>query len=420
MKETSGNPFITSLFAADPSAHVFGDRLYIYASRDIDPPKEADMMDRYHVFSTENMVDWLDEGEILSSNDVAWGRPEGGFMWAPDCAYKNGKYYFYYPHPSETNWNTSWKIGVATSDHPTKGFADQGYIEGAGGFAMIDPAVYVEGDKAYFYYGGGGSHPLAGFRSAELNEDMMSFRTKLKRSWGLRDFHEAAWVFKRNDWYYLIYSDNKKNNNRYRYAMSKKPLGPWKYKGIFLDPVGCETTHGSIVEYKGQWYLFYHNNALSDQGLLRSLCVDYVYFNEDGTIKKVEQTKEGVLRVGPNQFISDDNRTYHLEECISKGSALVTFSDISSSIKFENLEGGKGGRAQIRFTYVSKMLLVKLDLHINGQWKERVIAVSKKCDSVSSDTCAITVPFQAGMNEIEIVHKSDVIKIESIEVKLLD
>src|SRR6266568_4744479 len=107
----AANPFITSIYTADPSAHVWSDgRLYVYPSRDIDPPRGCDLMDRYHVFSTADMVNWRDEGEILRANQVPWGRKEGGFMWAPDCAYRKGTYYYYFPHPSGTRWNDTWKI----------------------------------------------------------------------------------------------------------------------------------------------------------------------------------------------------------------------------------------------------------------------------------------------------------------------
>ena len=126
----ASNPFITHMYTADPSAHVWADgRLYVYASHDIDPPRGCDLMDRYHVFSTDDMVNWTDHGEILNSSQVPWGRKEGGFMWAPDCAYKDGTYYFYFPHPSDTKWNDSWKIGVATSKEPAANFTVQGYIE---------------------------------------------------------------------------------------------------------------------------------------------------------------------------------------------------------------------------------------------------------------------------------------------------
>ena len=115
------NPFITHMFTADPSAHVWKDgRLYVYPSHDIDPPRGCDLMDRYHVFSTDDMVNWKDHGEILNSSQVPWGRPEGGFMWAPDCAYKDGTYYFYFPHPSSSDVHCSWKVGIATSKYPAK------------------------------------------------------------------------------------------------------------------------------------------------------------------------------------------------------------------------------------------------------------------------------------------------------------
>ena len=149
------NPFITHMYTADPSAHVWADgRLYVYASHDIDPPRGCDLMDRYHVFSTDDMVNWTDHGEILNSSQVPWGRKEGGFMWAPDCAYKDGTYYFYFPHPSDTKWNDSWKIGVATSKEPAANFTVQGYIEGMD--PLIDPCVFVDDDgQAYIYNGGG-------------------------------------------------------------------------------------------------------------------------------------------------------------------------------------------------------------------------------------------------------------------------
>ena len=141
-----GNPFATHHYFADPSAHVWNGRLYVYPSHDIDPPRGCDLMDRYHVLSTDDMVNWTDHGEFMRASDVPWGRPEGGFMWAPDCAFKDGKYYFYFPHPSLSRWNDSWLIGVAVSDRPDGGFKNVGTIPGLGGFAMIDPCVFTDTD----------------------------------------------------------------------------------------------------------------------------------------------------------------------------------------------------------------------------------------------------------------------------------
>ncbi len=282
------NPFITHMYTADPSGHVWADgRLYVYASHDIAPPRGCDLMDRYHVFSTDDMVTWTDHGEILSSKDVAWGRKEGGFMWAPDCAFKDGTYYFYFPHPSDTEWNTSWKIGVATSQSPASGFKSQGYIQGLE--PMIDPCVFVDDDgQAYFYYGGGGV-----CKGGKLKANMMEIDGQMKLMEGLVDFHEATWVHKYKGVYYLSYSDNNDKNDRHnqmRYATSDKPLGPWTHRGIYMDPTDSYTNHGSIVEYKGQWYAFYHNSALSNFDWLRSICVDKLSYTEDGTIQKVTQT----------------------------------------------------------------------------------------------------------------------------------
>lgn len=287
----AANPFITHLYTVDPSAHVWGDgRLYVYASHDIDPPRGCDLMDRYHVFSTDDMIHWTDHGEILNSSQVPWGRKEGGFMWAPDCAYRNGNYYFYFPHPSETVTDHSWKIGVAVSKKPASGFTVQGYIEGAPSF--IDPCVFVDDDGEVYVYNGGGGICMGG----KLKDNMVELDGPMRKMEGLVDFHEATWVHKYKGIYYLSYGDNHIENgeqyNRLNYATSDSPLGPWKYQGIYLQPTDCDTSHGSIVEYKGQWYAFYHCCALSQRGNLRSVCVDKLYYNEDGTIRVVEQRNQ--------------------------------------------------------------------------------------------------------------------------------
>lgn len=281
------NPFVKAIYTADPSAHVWSDgRLYVYPSHDIAPPRGCDLMDRYHVYSTNDMVNWTDHGEIMNSEQVEWGRPEGGFMWAPDCAFKNGVYYFYFPHPSDTEWNNSWKIGVATSTEPAANFTVQGYITGLK--SMIDPCVFVDDDgQAYLYYGGG-NHCEGG----KLNENMMEIDGVMQEMKGLEDFHEATWVHKRNGVYYLSYADNNsKGGNQLRYATSNNPLGPWTSQGIYMEPTGSSTDHGSIVEFKGQWYAFYHNSILSGNDWLRSICVDPLFYNPDGTIQKVNQSR---------------------------------------------------------------------------------------------------------------------------------
>jgi beta-xylosidase len=287
------NPFVTHIYTADPSAHVWKDgRLYVYPSQDIAPPRGCDLMDKYHVFSTDDMMTWKDHGQILEAKQVPWGRPEGGFMWAPDCAYKNGKYYFYFPHPSGTDWNNTWKMGVAVSDKPDADFKVLDPIPGLGGFSMIDPAVFIDDDgQAYMAYGGGGACHIG-----KLKDNMVEVDGSMRDvSKELTDYHEGPWLFKRQGTYYLMYADNHaangRNYNRLQYATSSNPLGPWTPKGVLLDPTDCDTSHGSIVEFKNQWYLFYHNSSISKNNCLRSICVDKLYFNADGSIAKVVQSK---------------------------------------------------------------------------------------------------------------------------------
>jgi len=289
------NPIITNLYTADPSAHVWADgRLYVYASHDIAPAKGCDLMDQYHVYSTKDMLNWTDHGEILRASQVPWGRQEGGFMWAPDCAYKNGTYYFYFPHPSETKWDKSWKIGVATSKSPASGFTVQGYIKNLD--SMIDPCVFVDDDgQAYFYHGGGGI-----CKGGKLKENMMEIDGELKLMSGLEDFHEATWIHKYKGLYYLSYSDNHDKDHKHncmRYATSMNPLGPWTYRGIYMNPTDSYTNHGSIVEFKGKWYSFYHTSELSNFDWLRSVSVDRLYYNDDGSIKLVKQTSSKIKRI---------------------------------------------------------------------------------------------------------------------------
>ena len=289
-------PIIQTKFTADPAPMVHKGTVYLYTTHDEDYAPEGMAgfrMKEWLLYTSTDMVNWTDHGEILNSSQVSWGRKDGGFMWAPDCAYRNGTYYFYFPHPSETNWDNSWKIGVATSCRPAEGFEVKGYIEGMD--PLIDPCVFVDDNgQAYIYNGGGGI-----CKGGKLKDNMMELDGLMQPMEGLEDFHEATWVHKYNGKYYLSYSDNHdenwndgvKGDNRMRYAVSDSPLGPWESKGIYMEPTDSYTNHGSIVEFKGQWYSFYHNSALSGHDWLRSICVDKLYYNPDGTIQIVKQTK---------------------------------------------------------------------------------------------------------------------------------
>ncbi len=391
------NPIITGIYTADPSAHVWDDgRIYIYASHDMDPARGCDLMDHYHVYSSADMANWRDEGEILCSDDVGWGRPEGGFMWAPDCAYRNGRYYFYYPHPSETRWNDTWKIGVAVSDKPNRGFRDLGYIEGLGGFGLIDPCVFIDFDGRVYMYCGGAAHCVG----CEMNDDMVSLKTPPVDMVGLEDFHEATWVFRRGDIYYLTYSDNLEGRNRLRYATSETPLGPWTYRGIYLDPTDCDTSHGSVVEFKGQWYQFYHNCNISHRGNLRSVCVDKLYFDENGLIKLIEQTKTGVEAVECEP--EPDCETVSVVKTVKLGENDV------SEYKFYS---GRDSRVQISVSAEEKDHC-RVRLFVNGEDKSLL--------NIVGGEGSVTYDFKSGENSLKISSHQCGVTLTSVKLEFLD
>lgn len=294
------NSWLTGpLYTADPSAHVWNingeEVLYVYASHDMEPAVGCDRMDRYHVFSTKDMETWTDHGEIMNAATVrlhdGWGM--NGFMWAPDCAYnpETELYYFYFPHPADpADWGGSWRTGVAVSKYPDRDFYVAGYVEGMP--ATIDPCVFVDDDGQPYIYNGGGGKCYGGKLK---KNDWLSLEGEMVEMTGLSDFHEAAWVHKYDGKYYLSHSDNNptsKGGNRLRYAVSTSPLGPWHDLGIYMEPTGIETNHGSIVLFKGQWYAFYHSGDYSGNGTLRSVCVDELTINPDGTLETVRQSRD--------------------------------------------------------------------------------------------------------------------------------
>ena len=275
------NPIISHMFTADVSAHVWQDgRLYLYPSTDVAPSRGYATMDGYHVFSTDDMITWKDHGEILHSRDIPWGTK--GYMWAPDCVYKDGTYYYYFPHK---NVHKVWEIGVATSKKPASDFVLQGIVKG--GETFCDPCVFLDDDGQVYLY----AVVDAKCYAAKLKDNMMEIEGKMVHQIGVDEHREGPFVFKRKGKYYMIYPDHHRPYNEMQYSMSNNPLGPWEPKGLILKHTDIITMHGSIVKYKGQWYIFYHNGNLSGGiSTERSICFDPVYFNEDGTIQLVKQT----------------------------------------------------------------------------------------------------------------------------------
>jgi len=317
-------PLVEHMYTADPSAHVFEGKIYIYPSHDLDHDGpsthegEHYSMEDYHVLSIDDFESpCVDHGESLHVKDVPWAKKQ---MWAPDAAYKNNKYYLFFP---AKDTNDIFRIGVATSSKPAGPFIpEKDYIPGS---FSIDPAVLVDDDdKAFMYFGGlwGGQlekwrtgvylpdgegpadlEPALGPMAAELSEDMLTFKAKPQEILIVdeegnpilagdesRRYFEGPWVHKYKGIYYLSYSTG--TTHTIAYAMGKNPQGPFVYKGTILTPVIGWTTHHSIVQFEDKWYLFYHDCSLSN-GVDHKRCVKYteLKYNEDGTIQTIDPYK---------------------------------------------------------------------------------------------------------------------------------
>lgn len=313
-------PLITDIYTADPSAHVFNGKIFIYPSHDIDAGIPADdlgshfAMRDYHVFSMDAIGGKIiDHGVALDIKNVPWA---GRQMWAPDAAEKGGKYYLYFPVKDKQD---VFRIGAAVGDNPAGPFTAR--PEPIKGSFSIDPAVFKDSDGKYYMYFGGiwggqlqrwktGSYttddgqpakdqPALSAKVARLGDDMVSFAEAPKDVVLLdengkpllsgdngRRFFEASWMHKYNGTYYFSYSTG--DTHFIMYATGKSPYGPFTVKGKVLEPVLGWTNHHSIVEFKGKWYLFYHDAQLSGgQTHLRNIKVTELKYRADGSIETI-------------------------------------------------------------------------------------------------------------------------------------
>ncbi|HRV84009.1 MAG TPA: glycoside hydrolase family 43 protein [Saprospiraceae bacterium] len=310
-------PLVTDIYTADPSAHVFENKLYIYPSHDWEAGiPENDLGDHfgmvdYHVLSMDQIGGPVtDHGVALDIKNIPWA---GRQLWAPDAAYKNGTYYLYFPAKDKDD---VFHIGVATSTNPAGPFTAM--PEPMAGTFSIDPAVYQDNDGVfYMYFGGiwggqlqrwrtdqyspdgaepGSDEPALGPRMAKLADDMAEMAEPLQEIKILdekgqpllakdhdRRFFEAPWMHKYQGKYYLSYSTG--DTHYIVYATGDSPYGPFIYQGVVLNPVIGWTNHHSIVEYQGKWYLFYHDSTLSGgKTHLRCVKVTELNYRPDGSI----------------------------------------------------------------------------------------------------------------------------------------
>ncbi len=415
------NPVVKHMYTADAAPHVMPDgRVWMVTSVDHEEGGNYATMHSYHTFSSTDMVNWTDHGEVLSVWDVLGDdkEPEGEdwALWAPDMIYRNGKYYLYFPvrilHKDhgydEKKRKTESYIAVAVADAPDQRFkVINPKIEGTRG---IDPAVFIDDDdQPYLYYG---SH-----YGAKLKENMYELDGKpVHMKVDDEHFMEAIWMNKREGKYYVSYHahygkpidpENPDDPNRLKsllnYGVSDNPLGPFKYGGTLNYELGVnvnegpklpgydyvpwrlyQSNHGGIVEYHGKEYLFYHTSALSSwrqdefkgpgTWTQRSVCIDEIKYKPDGTIVPVQQTLTGVEKVEEKQAFEIQLNDAELQGAKRDRKGIVSNAK-KACLLFDDVDLGSGyyyfgckvkqaanAKVEVRLDHMEGLLLGALSL----------------------------------------------------------
>ena len=390
------NPIVRNQYSADPSARVFGDKVYLFPSHDILATEGKGRvgwfcMEDYHVFSSANLIDWTDHGIIVTQNKVPWVKPNSYSMWAPDCIERNGKYYFYFPtSPKDTiTYGRGFTIGVAIANKPEGPYTPESTpIKGVRG---IDPNVFIDKDgQAYLYWSAGNIY------AAKLKENMTELASDpviLKDLPG-KGLKEGPYLFERNGIYYLTFPHVENKIERLEYSTSDNPLGPFKMTGVIMDesPTGCWTNHHSVIQFKNQWFLFYHDRNFSPNfDKTRSVRADSLFFNDDGTIRKVIPTLRGVgitnasaqIQIDRYSDKSDDvsidfldtmNRFQGWKTIFTKANGWIQYNSVDfgkKSFKSVSLRGiaASGGVLEIHTGSSIGPLIAAIKIPKNSDWK---------------------------------------------------
>jgi beta-xylosidase len=296
----AANPIITDLLTADPAAMVYDGTVYLYTGHDEAPDRTSRyVMKDWLCFSSTDMVNWNPRGAPLAVSDFAWAKSDA---WAGQVIERDGKFFWYAPVSHATIHG--FAIGVAVADNPAGPFKDArgsaiitndmttDALDAAGhaiSWDDIDPTVFIDDDgQAYLFWGN------TKCRYLKLKANMIEADGPIVPVEGLPHFTEAPWIHKHNGLYYLSYAYGFPEKTAY--ATAQKITGPWTFRGVIKQLAGnCNTNHQAIIEFKGRSYFIYHNGGTPQGGSFRrSVCIEYLDYNPDGTIKPIVETSEGV------------------------------------------------------------------------------------------------------------------------------
>ncbi|NLE01914.1 MAG: family 43 glycosylhydrolase [Fibrobacter sp.] len=330
------NPLIQTNYTPDPAPMVYNDTVFLYTGHDEDNATGF-LMYNYLLYTSTDLVNWTDHGEIASTKSFKWANANGA--WAAQCIPRNGKFYYYASQQLKG-------IGVLVSDSPYGPFTDPlGKPLVNNGLPCIDPTVFIDDDgQAYLYWG----NPDAYY--VKLNKDMISYSGDIVKIPKLQTYQEGPWLYKRDKHYYLAWSSTCCPEG-IGYAMSNSPTGPWTFKGSIMD--GNPNSSGNqpgIFDFKGLTYTTGFTNELwySIQGgrsiryERRSASLAKITFNADGTIPKlpwfgVGNPTPGVPQVGSlNPYDTVQAETI----CFSKGVRTEVCKDVSGKMNVDSIHNG--------------------------------------------------------------------------------
>jgi arabinoxylan arabinofuranohydrolase len=301
------NPIIRDRFTADPAPLVVGDRLWLYTSHDEAADGEMFNMKEWLVYSTTDMRQWTYHGPVMNIADFKWASHDA---WAVQVIAKHGRYWMYAPVEHDAT-KPGKAIGVAVADRPEGPFVDakgEALItndmtpKGEHSWEDIDPTVFTDDDGTTWIAWGNRQCYIA-----RLAPDMISIDGPITEITPPH-FEEGPWLHKRGDLYYLTYASLDRathTDERVSYATAPHPLGPWTYRGELTGSAeGSFTIHPGIAEFKGQWYIFLHNAALTigeRKGALgrRAVTVEHLTYDANGLMRPVTQTRAGVTAPAP-------------------------------------------------------------------------------------------------------------------------
>ena len=433
MASVALNPVIQTMYTADPAPMVHRGTLYLFSSHDEDVGEKNNFnMKNWVLATTTDMVNLTQHGVIASLKDFPWAAKEisgwDGFdngAWAPQAIERDGKWYLYAPVQGRG-------IGVLVADNPLGPYTDpikKPLIAGhAGGlYDSIDPTVYID-DKGQAYLAWGNPN----LWSVKLNKDMISFDTSVGENGIIRhpmtvkalgernppdtqgvtlpkpalrgtSYEEGPWLYQRNHLNYLFFAGGPLPEHL-AYSTGPTPEGPWTYGGVVMPPQSAFTNHAGVVDYKGKTYLFYHNAALpGGDGFKRSVAVDELKFNPDGSVPMVRPTKEGPapiatldpykrveaetiawssgVKIEPNSAGGQNVRDIHTGEHIQvrnvdfgTSGARAFMASLSSTAKAEEATGAS---IEIRLDKLDGQLIGTLPVAgTGGEWQRQSARIS--------------------------------------------